>query len=68
MHLPPILLGFITLAGSLSIGGLVYVGKKLVDLGVDVWKAKLLKERRQEVRLLYGPDGRVVKRITIDFR
>jgi hypothetical protein len=66
-HLPAMLLRCFSWAGGVSLlGGAAYVVKKLFDLGIDVWKAKLLKERPTEVRLLYGPDDRVVKRITID--
>jgi hypothetical protein len=69
-HLPPTLWGFITVGGAVSVllGGLGYIVKKAVDVGADVLKTRLLKERTKDFIVLYGPDGRVAKRVEVDSR
>jgi hypothetical protein len=67
-HLPTALWGFITVGGVVSalIGGLIYVVKKVVDVGADVAKARLLKEHPKQTIAIYGPDGRVARRVEAD--
>ena len=67
-HLPTTLWGFITVAGGVPalVGGLIYVGKKAVDIGADIVKARLLKEHPKEFTVIYGPDGRVARRVELD--
>jgi hypothetical protein len=62
--------GFITWAGGASafIAGLVYIVKKAVDVAADVLKARLLKGHSKDFIVLYGPDGRVAKRVEGDSR
>ena len=48
--------------------GLVYIVRKAVDVGADVLKARLLREHTKEFIVLYGPDGRVAKRVEVDSR
>ena len=67
-HLPPTLWGFITVGGVVSaiIGGLIYLVKKAVDVAADVAKARLLKEHPRQTVVIYGPDGRVARRVEVD--
>ena len=67
-HLPPTLWWFLTAAGVVSaLGGvLIYVGKKAVDIGADVVKARLLKEHTKDFIVIYGPDGRVARRVKVE--
>ena len=53
---------------SVLLGGLGYIVKKAVDVGVDVLKTRLLKEHTKDFIVLYGPDGRVAKRVEVDSR
>ena len=48
------------------VGGLIYVGKKAVDIGADIVKARLLKDNPKEFTVIYGPDGRVARRVELD--
>lgn len=47
-------------------GGLIYVVKKVVDVVFDVAKARLLKEHPKQTIAIYGPDGRVARRVEAD--
>jgi hypothetical protein len=69
-QLPPTLWGFITVGGTVSVllGGLGYIVKKTVDVGADVLKTRLLKKHTKDFIMLYGPDGRVAKRVKVDSR
>jgi hypothetical protein len=69
-HLPTALWGFLTVGGVVSVflGGVGYIVKKAVDVGADVLKARLLKEHTKGSIVLYGPDGRVAKRVEVDSR
>jgi hypothetical protein len=72
-QLPTTLWGFYSVGGAvcLFIGGLVfrsivYAIKKVVDVAAEVVKAKLLKEHPKQVIAIYGPDGRIARRIELD--
>jgi hypothetical protein len=67
-HLPPTLLELITVGGVVSALGalLAYSAKKGIDIFSDVVRARLLKERPKDSLVLYGPDGRVIKRLRVD--
>jgi hypothetical protein len=69
-HLPTTLWGFITVGGGVSalVAGFVYIIKKAVDIAADVVKARLLKQHAKDFIVLYGPDGKVVRRIEVDSR
>jgi hypothetical protein len=59
--------GFITAAGGVSARGvLIYVGKKAVDIVADIVKARLLKEHTKDFIVIYGPDGRVARRVKVE--
>ena len=47
-------------------GALIYVVRKAVDIGTDVAKARLLKEHTTGSIPIYGPDGKVVRRVKIE--
>ena len=51
---------------SAIIGGLIYLVKKAVDVAADVAKARLLKEHPRQTVVIYGPDGRVARRVEVD--
>jgi len=62
--------GYLTVVGgvSLLVAGLGYVLKKAVDIGADLLKTHLLRERPREYTKIYGPDKKVVKRVEVDSR
>ena len=53
---------------SALVAGFVYIIKKAVDIAADVVKARLLKQHAKDFIVLYGPDGRVARRIEVDSR
>jgi hypothetical protein len=67
MTTPPTLL---TVGGvvSLVIAALSYVAKKVIDVGADVWKARILSTPPKRYKEIYGPNAEVIKRIEVDFQ
>ena len=53
---------------SLVGGGLIYAGKKVIDISADLIKARALADKPKMFIELYGADGRVVKKVKVKCR